>query len=223
MGFASASGRDITKDNLTRAMAVFSIRRAVQEQIVADEKLWMRWEDVFTKLSYSLITDEFTADCMVYSLFVRQSKQTSLRDYHYKGADFRVINEFYPFSREETIGWAVDDRNMPIQVDADTDTDRVMYTCLTEHDGDLSDEARALLKVTKGIYRDSMKYRDLCAQSSPRFQTNSWDVGWMQIQRMIFGKERVTDAMLDRRDEFTVARAALGRKIADAAIADGVI
>lgn len=71
MGVARANGRDVTKDNLTRAAVTFSIRRAVQEVIAEQKLLWVRDKDIFTRPPEELLTPEFIADCMVYSLFDR--------------------------------------------------------------------------------------------------------------------------------------------------------
>ena len=85
MGVAQGNGRDVTPANLTRAAVTFSIRRAVQGVIAEQKLLWVRDKDIFTRPPESLLTPEFVADCMVYSLFDRQSNQTSLRGYEYQG------------------------------------------------------------------------------------------------------------------------------------------
>lgn len=127
LGFAGANGRDVTKDNLTRAAVTFSIRRSVQEVIAEQKLMWVRDKDIFTRPPESLLTPEFVADCMVYSLFDRQSNQTSLRDYEYNGNTYRVINEFFPFSRDFIYDLAKETRNFEVQEDADTDKERFVY------------------------------------------------------------------------------------------------
>lgn len=129
--FSMPQGRDssytITPDNLTRAAVTFSIRRSVQEAIADQKLLWVRDKDIFTRPSNGLLTNEFIADCVVYSLFDWQSKQTSLRDYEYNGNTYRVINEFFPFSRDFIYDLAKETRNFEIQSDADTDKERFVY------------------------------------------------------------------------------------------------
>ena len=101
MGFVSANGCDITPDNLLRAAATFSIRRSVQEDIAAHNRLWVQDKDIFRAPSSTLSADDtFLIDCLVYSLFDRQSNQTSLRDYDYNGNTFQVYNEFFPWSSD---------------------------------------------------------------------------------------------------------------------------
>ena len=223
LGFSHGHGRDITRDNLTRAAVTFSIRRSVQEVISDQKLLWVRDKDIFTYPSDDLLTDEFVADCVVYSLFDRQSKQTSLRDYEYNGSTYRVINEFFPFSRDFIYDLAKETRNFEIQEDADTDKERFVYEWITEHEEHLSQEARDILDEAKSLIADSFYLRDTFAQDKPRYQINSWDAGWIQINRMIFGQDRVTDEFIPRRPDFQLKLRAVGDKIANAAMTAGVI
>lgn len=223
MAAARAHGRDITKDNFTRAAVTFSIRRSVQEDIAKKKELWIRDKDVFTRPSDSLLTPEFIADCVVYSLFDRQSNQTSIRDYEYNGNTYRVVNEFFPFSKEAVNDLAVDNNNLDVQIDLSTDKDRFVYQWLEEHRADISVGAQAVLDEAWSLIEDSFKYRDDYADEVPRYQVNSWDAGWLQINRMIFGNDRATDDFIDRKEEWQRKVRVLGDKIATAAYADGVI
>lgn len=223
MGFSSAHGRDITKDNFTRAAVTFSIRRSVQEDITKKKELWIRDKDIFTRPSDSLLTSEFVADSVVYSLFDRQSNQTSIRDYEYNGNTYRVVNEFFPFSKEAVNDLAVTNNNLDVQIDLSTDKDRFVYQWLEEHRDDISVEAQAVLDEAWSLIEDSFKYRDDYADQVPRYQVNSWDAGWLQINRMIFGNDRATDDLIDRKEEWQRKVRVLRDKIATAAYADGVI
>ena len=224
MGFANAHGRDITKDNIERAAVTFSIRRSVQEVIAQQKLLWVRDKDIFTRPPETLLTPEFIADCMVYSLFDRQANQTSLRDYEYKGQTHRVVNEFFPFAKSSIVELAEQHGNMAVQVDADTDTDRFLYTWLENHKDDISTETQALLDLVWEIIKVSFAKRDTFATIQPRYQTNSWDAGWAQINAQVFGNNRVDDAVYDGYYErFRDTRRALGNKIARAAMDAGVI
>ena len=222
-GFAGAHGRDITKDNFERISITFSIRRAVQEKIAQDKQLWIRDKDIFTAPSDDLVTDEFTADCVVYSLFDTQSNQTSLRNYQYKDQEYRVENEFFPFNMKFIEDLAIKHKNMDIQSDITGEHERFIYTWLQAHEDDLSIEANALLEKAKELYEITFSYRDDYAKNAPRYQTNSWDAGYAQIAKLAFGNERINDEFLDFKKEFYNLRTALGEKIAQAAFNDGVI
>ena len=221
--YEGAGAYAVTKDNFERASISFSIRRSVQEYFKRNKQLWIHDKDTFTAPSDDLVTDEFTADCVVYSLFDTQSNQTSLRNYQYKDQEYRVENEFFPFSMKFIEDLAIKHKNMDIQSDITGEHERFVYTWLQEHEDDLSIEAKALLEKAKELYEITFAYRDDYAKNAPRYQTNSWDAGYAQIAKLSFGNERINDEFLDFKKEFYNLRTALGEKIAQAAFNDGVI
>ena len=228
LGLKRGQGTTIIKDNIVHSSMVFSICRSVQEDIAEHKLLWVRDKDIFTAPSDELAQDaEFTADCMVYSLFDRQSNQSSLRNYEYNGNKYRVINEFFPFSKDFIKSMASEHKNNAVYDDVTRmekkKTERTMFTWLQDHDADLSDEARDLLRIVKNIYKESFSVRDEYNKTHPRYQVNSWDAGWMQINRMVFGNDRIDDSFLPLKEEFLSARKKLGQKIAQAAYDDGII
>lgn len=224
MGFASAHGRDITRDNFTRAAVTFSIRRSVQEDIAAKKLLWVRDKDIFTRPPESLLTPEFIADCVIYSLFDRQSNQTSLRDYEYRGRTYRVVNEFFPYSTTAMLDLAQQHRNRTIEGDLTGEDERFTHTWIEDHRDDLSSEAAAVLDMAWEIIQDSFTKRATHATVSPRYQVNTWDAGWKQVAAMVFGRDRVDDDIYD--SYYTDWRnnvRDLGNKIARAAMDADVI
>jgi len=223
LGFAVSDGRDITKDNFERISTTFSIRRAVHNDIDKKNLLWVRDKDVFTTPSGDLLTPEFIADCVVFSLFDTQSNQTSLRDYEYKGKSYTVINEFFPYSIESMEKLAEDNHNADIQSDVIGQSNRFVYQWLEDHKDDISTEAQDLLDEAWSLIEDSFSYREEFFAENPRYQVNTWDAGWLQVRRMIFGRDRITDDFLDRKDSFDKVLDALSDKIAQSAYKDGVI
>ena len=226
--FSMPQGRDssytITKDNFTRAAVTFSIRRSVQEDIAAKKLLWVRDKDIFTRPPEDLLTSEFIADCVVYSLFDRQSNQTSLRDYEYKDKTYRVINEFFPFSTTSVLDLAQQYHNRTIEADLTGDSQRYVYQWLQDHSSDLSSEAQAVLDLAWQLIEASFAKREMFAQLKPRYQVESWDAGWKQINAMIFGRDRIDDELYDEYyDEWKETVRALGNKIAGQAQDAGVI
>lgn len=224
MGVSRANGRDVTPANLERAAVTFSIRRAVQEVIARQKLLWVRDKDIFTRPPESLLTDEFIADCMVYSLFDRQSNQTSLRDYEYQGRTYRVINEFFPFAHEEVVKLAQEHTNRAVEADAMGEGDRLVRRWLVDHEGDVSEEAAAVLDMAWEIITASFGKRAVFDVVQPKFQVQSWDAGWAQVNAMVFGNSRVDDEVYDEfYAKWRETRRALGDKIAHAAMDAGVI
>lgn len=224
MAAARAHGRDITPSNLTHAAVTFSIRRAVQEVIAEQKLLWVRDKDNFTRPPESLLTSEFIADCMIYSLFDRQSNQTSLRNYEYQGRAYRVVNEFFPWSREAVLELAQKHHNRAVEADATGDTDRTVYGWLADHARDVSAEAAAVMSRAWQVVCDSFAKRASFDVIQPRFQVQTWDAGWAQVAAMVFGTKRHDDEIYDLHyADFRAERAVLGKKIARAAMDAGVI
>ena len=223
-GFAGAHGRDVTKDNFTCAAVTFSTRRSVQEDIAAKKLLWVRDKDIFTRPPEDLLTPEFIADCVVYSLFDRQSNQTSLRDYEYKDKTYRVTNEFFPYSTTAVLDLAQQHHNRTIEADLTGDSQRYVYQWLQEHSDDLSAEAQAVLDLAWELIEVSFDKREMFAQLKPRYQVESWDAGWKQINAMVFGRDRIDDELYDEYyDTWKETVRALGNKIAEQAQNAGVI
>lgn len=224
LGVQRGHGRDITPANLTRAAVTFSIRRAVQEVIAEQKLLWVRDKDIFTRPPESLLTPEFIADCMVYSLFDRQSNQTSLRNYEYKGRTYRVVNQFFPWSKESMMELAQKHHNRAVEADAVGDTDRAVYGWLADHARDVSAEAEAVMSRAWQVVCQSFAKRADFDVIQLRFQVQTWDAGWAQINAMAFGSKRHDDEVYDLHyADFRAVRKALGDKIARAAMDAGVI
>lgn len=223
MGASRGNGRDVNKDNFSRACVDFSVKRSVYIDVDNKKELWIRDKDIFTTPSEDLLTPEFIADCVVFSLFDTQSNQTSLRDYQYKGKSYTVVNEFFPYSIESMEELAEEHHNADIQDDVIGHSNRFVYQWLEDHKDDISEEAQALLDEAWSLIEDSFPYREQFFQENPRYQVNTWDAGWLQVRRMIFGRDRTTDDFLDRKESFDKTLNALGDKIAQAAYEDGVI
>lgn len=223
MGASRGNGRDVNKDNFSRACVDFSVKRSVYIDVDNKKELWIRDKDIFTTPSEDLLTPEFIADCVVFSLFDTQSNQTSLRDYQYKGKSYTVVNEFFPYSIDSMEELAEKHHNADIQDDVVGHSNRFVYQWLEDHKDDISKEAQALLDEAWSLIEDSFPYREQFFQENPRYQVNTWDAGWLQVRRMIFGRDRTTDDFLDRKESFDKTLNTLGDKIAQAAYEDGVI
>ena len=222
-GFKRGNGRSVTRGNYIHSAVTFSIRRSVYELFSLKNSLWYHWEDTFTAPSENLLTEEFIADCVVYSLFDSKSRQTSLRNYEYNGNTYRVENEFFPFSIQFVEDSAVKHKNRNIESDLVGESERFVYLWLEEHKDDISPEAQALLDKAQELYEVTFKFRDDFAKDEPRYQTNSWDAGYAQIARLAFGNDRINDDFLEFKKDFYALRTKLGDKIAQAACDDGVI
>ena len=135
-----------------------------------------------------------------------------------------MINEFFPFAQSDIVKLAQEYTNRVIESDAVGEGDRIMHTWLGDHDTDISLEARNLLDLAWEIIESSFAKRAVFDVVQPRFQVQTWDAGWAQINAMVFGRDRVDDEVYEKfYNRFRITRRNLGNKIAHAAMDAGVI
>lgn len=135
-----------------------------------------------------------------------------------------MVNEFFPFDRERIVELAQKHHNRVIEADADRDSDRLVCGWLADHAGDIPPEARDLLDLAWTIIEESFVWRSDFDVVEPRFQVQSWDAGWAQINAMVFGTKRFNDDLYKKYyEQWRDTRSALGHKIAHAAMDAGVI
>ena len=230
--FNHGDGIPVDEDNFLASTTVFSVRKAIYDRIAGEKLLWVRGKDNFPAPSQEFQdSDEwipFMDDCLVYSLFASGSNQTSLRDYEYGvEADgitpkkWRINNEFYWESREFIRELAIENKMPAIEKDLATDSERYVYSYLKpkRESGELSFEAETLLSKATEILTASFKYRGAFYAEAPLYNTLSWDMGWLQVQRMCVGRDALSFAKADDElqglyAEFKALRSALGEKIA---------
>ena len=166
MGFGSAHGRDVTRENIERAAVVFSLRRALHSDIAAHGLTWVRDKDMFRAPSPALLEESFYTDCLVYCLADSQSRQTSLRDWH---GHPRIINEFFPF---EIAG------HRP----------RLMHDLLAGRP--LSPAAGRVLELGRELVDATWHARPAFHTQDPRYQVINWDAGFRQLSPLLNEEQR---------------------------------
>lgn len=180
-----ASGYSLTPDVFDRAISFFAARKLISktwdnamDQYMApneDHPLYKQWLD----------------DCLIYSIFNNCSRQTSLRNI--QGiTGLNLYNEFFFMSRKEIADlaggvYSTVDINTAIEDDLDIHgkSERYLYTRL--QNANLSDDAKDLLKIAKGIVKYSFHYRNEFNSKHPLVQVNTWDAGWWQIDALMSG------------------------------------
>lgn len=227
MCFNAGQGIPVDAKNFKESNVVFAVRKSWL-QIISDQKLlWVRDKDVFPapsdEFQASEDWQEFSNDCVVYSLFASGSNQTSLRDYEYginpdgTSKKWRVENQFFWRSRETVEKLAVKHKLLEVEKDLSTDNDRYVYEYLKKRE--LSVESKRLLEVANKVHDASFKYRKDFDREWPKYNVLAWDAGWLQVYKMCFSRDAFfaakNDAELQKLyDEFKLALRALGGKIA---------
>ena len=202
-----------------------AVKKGMREKIEEQDLLWVRDKDIFHRPSETLLSSEigqeFTADCVVYSLFASGSNQTALREYAYNGKKYRGNNEFFWLPKQHINELAVKQKNFEIQMDLDGDNERFVYQWLQNHT--LSAEAKSLLDYTTNLLDESFPLRQTYANLYPKYNLNAWDAGWLQIYKMLFSNDRINDTFKDKQIEFKSRLRTLGNKICKVAEEDGMI
>lgn len=215
--FNNGQGYPIAPDNFEKITVHFSVRKAWWQIIKDQNQLWIRDKDVFPAPSQAFQNSDkwgkFVADCVVYSLFASGSNQTSLRDYEYgENADgsprkWDIENQFF-WKSESFIKNLAEERdenhqntlnfNQVIQKDLDRfGGERFVHKWLLEHDENISEDARNLLGTVDEILAESFKYRGEYARLYPKYQLETWDAGWEQVRRMVYGRDALPTAKSD--------------------------
>ena len=222
------NGCGLDSNNIIHGCVAFSVRKVCYARFEREGVIWARGKDVFPSPTLEFQDsdewDSFATDCVVYSLFSHGANQTALRDYEYgTEADgspklWRVENQFYWGSREHVKELAQENNAEEVIEDLEGDTgERYVHKHLEGKT--LSPEAQLLLDKANAILDTSFQYRVPFYYDSPLYCTIAWDMGWLQIQRMCFGRDSLPAAKADDElqalyGEFKVAREALGEKIA---------
>lgn len=126
-------------------------------------------------------SQEFTNDCVVWSLFANSNETTALKDVTYRGGTYQIKNHFFPFLTHELESWEV--REPDFQLQLSRDTDRFVAGWLAEREGKLSAEAQAVLEAGRQVYR--VYFANLHRMVRKDLKIETWDAGWYQIRRCL--------------------------------------
>ena len=175
--FGSAHGVDITKQNLTRVMMLFTSRKSINPNWVnqKDEYLSPNEEhEYFTQFKY---------DSLVYSLFNNSSNQSSLRQVTYKNELWDIKNEFFWISSDRMKELSDQNGYDELYNDARTESNRHVYNLLFGEDriyDKLSPDVKIVLDKATELVEKSMKMRQM--MSDGHNHLNSWDAGYTQLK-----------------------------------------
>lgn len=181
----------ITAENYLKSVSAFTARKLVTGKY----SCWTNDKDEFLKPNTCNTSwDQWTQDCIVYSLFNTAANQTSLRQIGYNGKTWDVYNHFFFMSKEEmkqlSLGSNPNDEVFD-DLENHADSERFVYEKLQQVQ--LSPDAQAVLDKARQLVRDSFKYRKLFAQEHPEYHIETWDAGWYQIKGLL--KEYMPDQL----------------------------
>jgi len=204
--YVSAGALSVVPENFDKAMIVHAVRKNVK-------KTWLNDRDQFL-MPESKPGAVFIRQCVVWSLFTDSNQTASLRNVHYKGETFQIINHFFPFKAAVVKKWKVSDSDITRSFKTDSD-DRFMATWLAAQQ--LDSAAEELLETAREIYESFFRhFKDL---PTAKYKVEHWDAGWWQIKRCLTeaGMEKERFARIEE------LKRPLGAAIAKEAAALGII
>lgn len=188
-GFGSGRGFFVTRDNLSKAAMMFSVRRLIKPT-------WLNDRDQFLQPTAPL-SDEFKNDCLVWMLFNGSNLTASANDLEWNGKTWSIVNHFIPFTEAEV--------NAPERFESDF---MVQYLS----DKTLSPEASAVRLAGQVLWQAYFAHTDVRAVRD-EFKLNRPDVGWYQIRNALKARNASGDFAPVDFSTFEAAYKALGDKL----------
>ncbi len=136
-GYSGGHGFYVNKQNLWQAAIVFAVRRLIKPTWIndRDQFLWPTGE----------LTEEFKADCLIWTLFNGSNLTASADDLEWNGRKWSIVNYFIPFTEAEV--------GSPERFESD-----FMVEYLS--DKNLSTEATAVMEEGKKLWKAYFSQRD---------------------------------------------------------------
>lgn len=180
---ASAGAFTVTKDNFEKAVMLHAVKKIPRQTWLNDRNQFL--------IPRREPTQDFTNDCVIWSLFSSSNETTSLSNVKYLGNTYQIKNNFFPFRISELKKWDVKDPDFKLQLSIDQD--RFVANWLKKIE--MSEEAKNVLIKGKDVYK--FFYSHLNEMATHNWKIDTWDAGWYQIRRSLtehnLGKEELND------------------------------
>jgi len=167
----SAGAFTVNEDNFDKALMLHAVKKI-------PKPTWLNDRNQFLIPSQEP-DEEFTTDCIVWSLFANSNETTSLKDVQYQNNIYQIKNNFYPFLINTLQNWDIKDPDFKLQML--NDEDRFVSKWLQNKH--LSEESKQVLEKGEEIYK--IFYANLNIMATHNLKISSWDVGWYQLRRCL--------------------------------------
>jgi hypothetical protein len=160
-GYGSGRGFFVSKDNISQAAVIFSVRRLIKPT-------WLNDRDQFLQPTEPL-TPAFKTDCLIWMLFNGSNLTASANDLEWNDAKWAIVNHFIPFSE--------------VEVGA---KGRFESAFMVEYlkDKKLSLEAQAVMNAGREVWK-SYHATQFERKIREEYKLNRPDVGWYQIRKAL--------------------------------------
>jgi hypothetical protein len=191
----SAGAFTIIKENFEKALTLHAVRKI-------PKPTWLNDRNQFL-IPHTEPEQEFTNDCVVWSLFASSNETTALKNVKYMGNTYQIKNNFYPFRLEEVQAWDIKDPDFRRQ----TVSAQNRFVAIWLFKNKLSDEAKVVIRKAKIVYK--LFYASLNKMAIGKWKINCWDAGWYQIRRCLTEHNLATNEL----KELSIANEKLANKI----------
>jgi hypothetical protein len=165
----SAGAFTVTKEIFEKSLILHAVRKI-------PTATWLNDRNQFLKPRVEP-NEEFTNDCIIWSLFSLSNETTSLKNVKYEGKIYQIKNNFFPFQISEIKNWTINDPDFKLEMAKDTD--RFVATWIKKHK--FSSEALNVIEKAKEVYK--IFYSNLNNLPTHKLKIDSWDAGWYQVRR----------------------------------------
>jgi len=167
----SAGAFTVIQENFEKSLVLHAVRKIPKQTWLNDRNQFL--------IPHTDPSEEFTNDCVLWSLFAASNETTALKDVPYLGKKYQIKNNFFPFKIEEIKRWEIRDADMKQQLV--NDENRFVANWLSKNR--LSEEAKLVLEKAKDVYK--LFYANLNQMATKKMKIQTWDAGWYQIRRCL--------------------------------------
>lgn len=194
--YANAGAFSVTPENFEKAVVLHAVKKL-------EKATWTNDRDAFYAPTKEL-SDEFVADCAVWTAFAASNYAVALKDVPYQGAVYQIRNNLYPFLLDEVKEWPCGNSDLTAQLLV-ANEDRFLAKWLNGRT--LSPEAQTVVSAAKSLY--CKFYAEIANTNWMDAKIETWDVGYYQICKAL----KEVDLASDEFDALKTAHDALRAKL----------
>jgi hypothetical protein len=179
----SAGATSITKDNFEKAVITFTVRRLPQAS-------WTNDQDQFYQPNTANLPKDFISDCAIWAAFSNSNGTVSINKINYKGKDYRIKNNFYPYLLEDVRKW--DCSLESIKTDLSLEREN-RFLSLWIKERKLPPQANDVFEAGKIVYKKF--YSSIKTYHWKNYKIENWDLGFWQIRKALTEKSKICEEL----------------------------
>lgn len=194
--YAQGDGFYVTKNNLTQAAIIFTVRRIVKHT-------WINDRDQFLQPTEPL-SNEFKSDCLLWMLFNGSNLTASANDLEWNDKKWSIVNHFIPYTEDEV--------GSPERFESDFMVQYIKNLPVIARNEVISPEAKQVYNEGKKLWQEYFKQTDVHTVRE-ELKLNRPDVGWYQVRKALQARNNSGDNLPISFKPFEEAYKALTEKL----------